>query len=187
MKQRALFLCAVVFVLSLTLLASASDRMDHGTIAISSDYEFTVENGVCSGSGTFEDPYVIEGWAIDCGRQPLRHPDPRHDAPVHHPQRRDLRRVDGCDRAQLRPQREHRSLHLRRELGRRHAQLLDLRPHRRLHVRAEHGRPSLLLLGREPGPRLHVPRRTTRALGSTPPTGTSCGATSSRTLRWAST
>jgi parallel beta-helix repeat protein len=67
MKQRALFLCAVVFVLSLTLLASASDRLDHGTIAISSDYEFTAENGVCSGSGTFEDPYVIEGWTIDSG------------------------------------------------------------------------------------------------------------------------
>jgi parallel beta-helix repeat protein len=51
----------------MTLLASASDRIDHGPIAISSDYEFTVRNGVCSGSGTFEDPYVIEGWSIDSG------------------------------------------------------------------------------------------------------------------------
>jgi len=67
MKQGALFLCTVVFVLSLTLLTAASDRTYHGVIAISSDYEFTVENGVCSGSGTFDDPYVIEGWAIDAG------------------------------------------------------------------------------------------------------------------------
>lgn len=67
MKQGALFVCTVVFVLSLTLLAFAGERVDHAPIAITSDYEFTVANGVCSGSGTFEDPYVIEGWTIDSG------------------------------------------------------------------------------------------------------------------------
>jgi parallel beta-helix repeat protein len=67
MKHGALFLCTLAFVLSLTLLASASERIDHGVITIASDYEFTVENGVCSGSGTFEDPYVIQGWNIDAG------------------------------------------------------------------------------------------------------------------------
>ncbi len=67
MKQGALFLCTVVFVLSVTLVAAASARGDHAPIVISTDYEFTVANGVCSGSGTFEDPYVIEGWTIDAG------------------------------------------------------------------------------------------------------------------------
>lgn len=74
MKRSALFLCPLVFVLSLVSLVSATDRVDHAVISISSDYEFTVENGVCSGSGTFEDPYIIEGWAIDAGesRQGIR-------------------------------------------------------------------------------------------------------------------
>ncbi len=74
MKHGALFFCTFVFVLSLPLVVSATDQVDHGVIAISSDYEFTAENGVCSGSGTFEDPYVIEGWTIDAGesRQGIR-------------------------------------------------------------------------------------------------------------------
>jgi len=67
MKQGALFICTIVFVLSLTLLTSASDRADYATIAISSDYEFTAANGVCSGTGTFEDPYVIKDLRIDAG------------------------------------------------------------------------------------------------------------------------
>ena len=76
MKHGALFLCTLVFVLSLTLLVSASTQVDHGVISISSDYEFTVANGVCSGSGTFDDPYVIEGWKIDAG-------DSRHGIRIH--------------------------------------------------------------------------------------------------------
>ena len=36
-----------------------------GPIRITSDAEFTPENGVISGSGTFVDPYVIGGWAIE--------------------------------------------------------------------------------------------------------------------------
>jgi parallel beta-helix repeat protein len=76
MKHGALFLCTLVFVLSLTLLVSASTQVDHGVISIASDYEFTVANGVCSGSGTFDDPYVIEGWKIDAG-------DSRHGIRVH--------------------------------------------------------------------------------------------------------
>ncbi len=66
MKQGALFLCTAVFVLSLTLGALCAGT-DHAPIVIASDYEFTVANGVCAGSGTFEDPYVIEGWKIDAG------------------------------------------------------------------------------------------------------------------------
>jgi len=30
--------------------------------------DFTVENGVMSGSGTADDPYIIEGWRIDSPR-----------------------------------------------------------------------------------------------------------------------
>ncbi len=40
----------------------------HGTIRISSDIAFTVENGVVRGDGSLGDPYVIEGWAIDGNR-----------------------------------------------------------------------------------------------------------------------
>lgn len=67
MKVGALVLCTVVLVSSATLLALAANRADRGPITISSDYEFTPANGVCSGSGTFDDPYVIENWAIDAG------------------------------------------------------------------------------------------------------------------------
>ncbi len=67
MKNGALVFCTLVLVLAIAVLASAGERTDHGIITIGSDYEFTVANGVCSGSGTFEDPYVIEGWTIDAG------------------------------------------------------------------------------------------------------------------------
>ena len=57
-----LFLC--VFI---GLLATGGEQVAHEAIVISNDYEFTVENGVCSGQGTYEDPYVIEDWVIDAG------------------------------------------------------------------------------------------------------------------------
>jgi len=41
---------------------------NHEPIYIYGDCDFTVENGVMSGSGTAEDPYVIEGWRIDAPR-----------------------------------------------------------------------------------------------------------------------
>jgi len=40
----------------------------HETIYIYGDDDFTVENGVMSGSGTPGDPFVIEGWRIDAPR-----------------------------------------------------------------------------------------------------------------------
>lgn len=67
MKHGAFFACTFVLVLFSTLLVSAADRTSHAAIAIASDYQFTAENGVCSGSGTFEDPYVIADWEIDAG------------------------------------------------------------------------------------------------------------------------
>jgi len=36
-----------------------------GPILIQNDYQFTAANGVVSGSGTVNDPYIIENWAID--------------------------------------------------------------------------------------------------------------------------
>jgi len=66
MKHGAFILCTFV-VLGALVLPVAAERVDHRAILITSDYEFTVENGVCSGSGTFEDPYVIENWSIDSG------------------------------------------------------------------------------------------------------------------------
>jgi hypothetical protein len=37
----------------------------HAPIVIQNDTNFTSENGVVSGSGSFSDPYMIEGWEID--------------------------------------------------------------------------------------------------------------------------
>jgi hypothetical protein len=41
-----------------------------GPIVIEADDEFTSENGVSSGSGTDDDPYVISGWEIDMDGEP---------------------------------------------------------------------------------------------------------------------
>jgi parallel beta-helix repeat protein len=57
---------AVLLLLGATL-GAAADLVDHGPIQIKSDYEFTAKNGVVRGSGTVDDPYVIEGWQIDAG------------------------------------------------------------------------------------------------------------------------
>jgi len=67
MRYGAFLFCTLVVVFSLAVFAAASDKIAHGVITIASDYEFTADNGVCSGSGTFEDPYVIQGWTIDAG------------------------------------------------------------------------------------------------------------------------
>jgi parallel beta-helix repeat protein len=67
MKRGAAFCCAVLMLVVIGSLAFAGDRVEHRAIVISNDYEFTVENGVCSGSGELDDPYVIENWAIDAG------------------------------------------------------------------------------------------------------------------------
>ena len=41
------------------------DYTPHDPIYIYSDEDFTFENGVAGGSGTENDPYIIEGWEID--------------------------------------------------------------------------------------------------------------------------
>jgi parallel beta-helix repeat protein len=67
MKHGAVILLALSLLLVTGGWALAADRVDHRAIVIANDYEFTPENGVCSGSGTLEDPYVISGWKIDAG------------------------------------------------------------------------------------------------------------------------
>ncbi|MEW5826058.1 MAG: NosD domain-containing protein [Candidatus Bipolaricaulota bacterium] len=67
MKHGAFILCTLMLVLGAHALAVVADRVEHRAILITNDYEFTVENGVCSGSGTFADPYIIENWSIDAG------------------------------------------------------------------------------------------------------------------------
>lgn len=68
MKQGARLIVCTAFLLVLVGAAAiAGDGVEHSAIVITNDYEFTVENGVCSGSGTLADPYIIENWIIDAG------------------------------------------------------------------------------------------------------------------------
>ncbi len=58
-------------VLTFALLGTAQGVGDtilkpHAPIYINGNSDFTTENGVVSGSGTEDDPYIIEGWEIDC-------------------------------------------------------------------------------------------------------------------------
>jgi len=46
-------------------LAGTDGLTPRGPITIISDANFTRENGVVAGSGTADDPYIIEGWEID--------------------------------------------------------------------------------------------------------------------------
>jgi parallel beta-helix repeat protein len=57
-------------VVSVVLMGGQSDAglrwwRTHEPIYIAGDDAFTLNNGVVSGSGTHEDPYIIEGWYID--------------------------------------------------------------------------------------------------------------------------
>jgi len=67
MKQGAGMYCTAFLLVLISAAVLAGDGVEHRAIVISNDYEFTVENGVCSGSGTLADPYVIENWIIDAG------------------------------------------------------------------------------------------------------------------------
>jgi len=67
MKRGAAVCYAVLLTVLIGSLAFAGDLVEHRAIVISNDYEFTVENGVCSGTGDLNNPYVIENWSIDAG------------------------------------------------------------------------------------------------------------------------
>jgi len=58
---------ALILVLGIVVLAASADLVAHDPIVITSNYQFTRENGVTAGSGTPDDPYIIEGWKIDAG------------------------------------------------------------------------------------------------------------------------
>jgi len=67
MKQGAGLICTAFLLVLVCAVAFAGEGIEHSAIVISNDYEFTVDNGVCSGSGTLSDPYIIENWVIDAG------------------------------------------------------------------------------------------------------------------------
>jgi parallel beta-helix repeat protein len=67
MRQGAALCCSVLLVVFVGSLALAADLAEHRAIVISNDYEFTLENGVCSGTGDLNDPYIIGNWVIDAG------------------------------------------------------------------------------------------------------------------------
>jgi len=69
MRKGALLSCtaALLCLIGIVVAASGGDLQDRNPIVITSDYEFTAKNGVVAGSGTVDDPYIIEGWQIDAG------------------------------------------------------------------------------------------------------------------------
>lgn len=54
-------------LISVFTLAMGNNLIDHAPIVIEGNYQFTAANGVVSGSGTVDDPYIIAGWKIDAG------------------------------------------------------------------------------------------------------------------------
>lgn len=69
MRKSILVGCTIAFLLlfGIVVVASCENVFARKPIEITSDYEFTSKNGVVAGSGTADDPYVIEGWQIDAG------------------------------------------------------------------------------------------------------------------------
>jgi len=57
------FFLLILGVLSIVSMAAVAGS--HDPITILGNGDFTTENGVISGSGTVEDPYLIAGWEID--------------------------------------------------------------------------------------------------------------------------
>jgi parallel beta-helix repeat protein len=70
-RKVALVMATVLFaVVSVVLMGGQSDVgirwwRTHEPIYIYGDDDFTLKNGVISGSGSQQDPYIIEGWYID--------------------------------------------------------------------------------------------------------------------------
>ncbi|OLD15022.1 MAG: hypothetical protein AUI97_00030 [Crenarchaeota archaeon 13_1_40CM_3_52_17] len=62
---------SLLSVRSVAATGSESPLTSHHGIAIHSDKEFILANGVVSGSGTQADPYVIASWDIDVSADPV--------------------------------------------------------------------------------------------------------------------
>jgi len=69
MRTGVLVVCVVAALAWLGLATTVGECGPdvRSPIVIASDFEFTAENGVLGGSGTADDPYVIEGGRIDAG------------------------------------------------------------------------------------------------------------------------
>jgi hypothetical protein len=61
----ALSLASLAFGFLVGLPSPAAAYTPHATIVILGDADFTAANGVTAGTGTWNDPYVIEGWEIN--------------------------------------------------------------------------------------------------------------------------
>jgi len=72
--RRAMLLSLAVLLMSWGVIEANENLESRDPISILSDADFTVGNGVRSGSGTIEDPYIISGWQIDAeqGRNCIR-------------------------------------------------------------------------------------------------------------------
>jgi len=55
----------ILLVLVLSIVIQKENNREHAPIFINGDNQFTSANGVTSGSGTANDPYIIENWAIN--------------------------------------------------------------------------------------------------------------------------
>ena len=65
MKKRNALLIILFLLAVFTAGVVGEDLLPHDPIFILSDDELVAENGVLSGDGTIDDPYLIAGWAID--------------------------------------------------------------------------------------------------------------------------
>ena len=65
MKKRNASLIGLLVVASVSLGVVGEDLLSHDPISIMSDADLVAENGVISGDGTINDPYLIAGWTID--------------------------------------------------------------------------------------------------------------------------
>lgn len=79
--NRRLLVSVFVSILTMSVLSAQDDAVGasagvdtvyepHDRIVIMGNEDFTAENGVRSGEGTYQDPYVIEGWEIDLSEGP---------------------------------------------------------------------------------------------------------------------
>lgn len=64
MRTARIILLSMLALLAIGIVGVAEGPEPHPPIAILSDADFTVDNGVRSGSGTREDPYIISDWFI---------------------------------------------------------------------------------------------------------------------------
>ena len=65
MKRHNVFFFVLLVVASVSAGVMGEVLLPHDPISILSDDDLVAENGVISGDGTLDDPYLISGWTID--------------------------------------------------------------------------------------------------------------------------